>query len=309
MSASILVPLDGSSFGEYALPVALGIARRGGARVHVVHVHEPPLPLVHPYGVTPYDDRIDREMLESERAYLDGVARMCRERCGLVVRPRMLSAPVVNSLVSYASEAAIDLIVMTTHGRGGINRAWLGSVADALVRRTSVPVLLLRPHDGSAEIDCEPRTQHILIPMDGSELSQGILEPAIALAEVSQARITLLEVTSPVYVNAEEQGAEREHATQRMEQIAARLRERGLETDVVVATHALPAVAILDHAAHRGVDLIALATHGRGGWSRVALGSVADKVVRGSMMPVLLYRPPGASVRHVAGIDATVSRA
>jgi nucleotide-binding universal stress UspA family protein len=301
MAATILVPLDSSRFGEHALPVAVGIARRTGARLHLVHCFEPPLPPLYSGGGAAYDPQLDRMLRDEKAAYLARVADRVQRTCGVAVRTELLSPPTVPTLVSYASDAEVDLIVMTTHGRGGISRAWLGSVADALVRRTSVPVLLLRPRDEEVVITCEPQTSHMLIPLDGSELSEGILAPAIGLAQLSGAHVTLLQVIEPQQSSGDS-AAERRAALSYLEGIA-REHMSGLEVDVAVEEHESPAVAILEYAALHGADLIALATHGRGGWSRVALGSVADKVVRGTMMPVLLYRPPavGAGVLAAAG--------
>jgi nucleotide-binding universal stress UspA family protein len=308
MAASILVPLDGSSFGEHALPIALGIAGRTGARVHLVHCHEPPLPPVYPLGPVAYDARLDRELRDQEASYLARIAGTCLTRCGVPVRTALLNAPAVPTLVAYAAEMAVDLIVMTTHGRGGISRAWLGSVADALVRRTSIPVLLLRPREGELVLECEPRTARMLVPLDGSLLSEGILDPAATLAQLSNARVTLLQTVLPERTTPGELEEERTCALRHLEGLAARLRTRGLQADVAVVTHASPAMAILDYATQHGVEMIALATHGRGGWSRVALGSVADKVVRGTAMPVLLYRPPLVSVPGAAALAALQDR-
>lgn len=304
MAASIMVPLDGSAFSEHALPVALGIARRTGARVHVVHCHEPPLPPLYPQGVGTYDEQLDRELRESEEKYLADVASKCMSRCGVAVRTQLLGCPTVASVIGHALETGIDLLVMTTHGRGGISRAWLGSVADAVVRRTSVPVLLLRPREEEVEFECEPQARHVLIPLDGSELSEGILEPAIALAQLSHARVTLLQAIGPARSAADDVAVAHTRASRHLADLAAEIRKTGLEVEVAVVFHALPAVAILDYAASHDVDLIALATHGRGGWSRMALGSVADKVVRGTLTPVLLYRPPAVvtSGSPLAGI-------
>jgi len=294
MAATILVPLDNSRFGEHALPVAVGIARKTGARVHVVHCHEPPLPPMYPVSGAPYDANLDRALRDQEVGYLAKIADRVLQTCGVAVRTELLSAPTVPTLISYATDAGVDLIVMTTHGRGGISRAWLGSVADAVVRRTSVPVLLLRPRDEDIVLTCEPQTSHMLIPLDGSDLSEGILPPALAIAQLSGARITLLQVVPPKDDGIDVPEAERGLALRYLNDTAAVLPD-DVDVGVAVEVHASPAVAILEYAALNGVDLVALATHGRGGWSRVRLGSVADKVVRGTMMPVLLYRPPADS--------------
>ncbi len=284
MAGSILVPLDGSPFGENALPIAFGIARATGARVHLVHVHQQPLAPLYPEGVIPYDQTWDSNAREQEEEYLRSLANRAMEQAGVVTRTELLEGPTVSALAAYAQETGIDFVVMTTHGRGGISRAWLGSVADALVRRSSVPVLLIRPRDRAGEGEWEPDTSHVLIPLDGSDLAEGILEPALTLGALNNARYTLLQVVSPVpptsrpLTEEQEQTTlelERQQAVTYLEGVAGQLRDRGLLVETAVMTHTIAAVAILDYAAAHAVDLIALATHGRGGWSRVAVGSVA----------------------------------
>jgi nucleotide-binding universal stress UspA family protein len=192
--------------------------------------------------------------------------------------------------------------VMTTHGRGGISRAWVGSTADALVRRAAVPILLIRPKEQAVDWNSSAAPRHILIPLDGSELSESVVAPAVALGSLTGARYTLLRVVLPIpFVMAptatvpvfDEAGARRSQADADLylERTAARMRADGADVSVDAVIHTTPALGVLDYAATHGVDTIAMATRGRGGWSRVALGSVADKVMRGSLMPTLLYRP------------------
>jgi nucleotide-binding universal stress UspA family protein len=211
-------------------------------------------------------------------------------------------------LCGQAEALGVDLVVLTTHGRGPLGRFWLGSVADALVRRLPVPALLVRPQEGAPAAEA---VRHILVPLDGSPLAEQILEPAAALAELTGAAVTLLRVVGPVpppgaevpdglieeavqqllEKTAELQERVNAGASQGLETAAARLRERGLVVQTRVAVADAPAPAILDAAREVGADLIALATHGRRGLKRLLLGSVADKVVRGGTLPVLLLRP------------------
>ncbi|NJD10188.1 MAG: universal stress protein [Gemmatimonadetes bacterium] len=309
MPVNILLPLDGSAFSEHAYPAALELARQLGAKLHLVHVHEPPVPL--PSDGSPL---VEAELSESlrgqEEEYLRALAGRCMETAGVATRTELLEGPVATALASYIHEIEIDLVVMSTHGRSGISRAWVGSVADAVVRRAAVPVLLLRPHDHHAP---EPLAcRHVLVPLDGSALAEGILAPLELLCRVFSPRFTLLRVVPPLQIEtggtgpavltqspaAVERAAAAAH--EYLETVAATWRAAGASVDTAVQVHGIPAVAILDYAGTHSVDLVAMATHGRGGWSRVALGSVADKVMRGTLMPVLLYRPP-AAVPHGHG--------
>jgi nucleotide-binding universal stress UspA family protein len=307
MIRNILLPLDGSPFSEHALPLAVDLAVRSGARLHLVQVHEAPLAQVYPDGLPVYDERWDGAIRAQTEEYLRSLAQRCMEQAGLSPVTELLDGSVAAAIARYAADVGVDLITMTTHGRGGISRAWVGSVADSLVRCGAVPILLIRPQEQEKgqRIDRVPRgeTRHILIPVDGSELSEGILESALTLGSLIGARYTLLRIVLPVPfvvgpqiagVAFDEGGAEQSRLA--AEAYLERLRTRIEGADVSTATvfHTIPAIGILDFAATHAVDMIAMATHGRGGWSRVALGSVADKVMRGTMMPVLLYRPPGA---------------
>jgi nucleotide-binding universal stress UspA family protein len=306
MIRNILLPLDGSTFSEHALPLAVDLAVRSGARLHLVQVHEAPLAQVYPDGLPVYDERWDGAIRAQTEEYLQSLAQRCMEQAGLSPVTELLDGSVAPAIARYAAEAGIDLITMTTHGRGGISRAWVGSVADSLVRCGAVPILLIRPKEQDQQVDWMPRDEmrHILIPVDGSELSEGIMEAALTLGSLIGARYTLLRIVLPVPfvvgpqiagVAFDEGGAEQSRLA--AEAYLERLKTRITQAEVSTATvfHTIPAAAILDYAATEAVDMIAMATHGRGGWSRVALGSVADKVMRGTMMPVLLFRPPGAA--------------
>jgi nucleotide-binding universal stress UspA family protein len=188
---------------------------------------------------------------------------------------------------------------MTTHGRGPLGRFFVGGVADELIRQSAVPVLLIRPRDPAPGIVPEPLLEHVLVPLDGSSLAERALEPALDFVRLWQGRCTLLRVieaspaTTAGWPNRPRPPKQEEEVAARayLEKIAGRLREEGMavQTRIVVAPHAAP--AILDEALTQRCELIALATHGWGGLRRVLLGSVTDKVVRGSSLPVLAYRP------------------
>jgi nucleotide-binding universal stress UspA family protein len=193
---------------------------------------------------------------------------------------------------------------MTTHGRGPLSRFWLGSVADEFIRKTSVPVLLVRPKEGTLDLSQEPVVRRVLIPLDGSGLAEQILGPAVALGSLMNADYTLLRVVCPplftvydpaaVAVSPVDQTSLEEERTQAqayLDQVAQRLRARSLPVCTQVLVGMQPHQAILEEVQAQGVDLIALATHGRKGLTRLLLGSIADKLVRGAGVPVLVHRP------------------
>lgn len=317
MIRTIMVPLDGSAFAERAVPVASQLAQNARARLHLVQVHEFMMANV-PDGMVPYDVAWETAARREEREYLRSVANRVAENAGVVARTELLEGVPAMALAQYAREMDIGLIVMTTHGRSGLSRLWLGSVADGLVRRSGVPVLLLRTTEKEAESETPPplafQPRHVLIPLDGSELASAVLEPAIWLGSLFNARYTLLRVALPTplirapfpitetdfgdTVGVEQQADLREE----LELVAGSLRARGLDVRTDVVAHTTPARAILEYANNASADLITIATHGRGGWSRLALGSVADKVLRGADVPVLVYRPTGLA--QEGGADA-----
>jgi nucleotide-binding universal stress UspA family protein len=145
--------------------------------------------------------------------------------------------------------------------------------------------------------------RHILIPLDGSGLAEQILEPALALGDLTQTAYTLLGVVEPLVVPGYAPLAQaapldvqvtqmvQAEAQRYLDDLAQRLRAGGRQVHTRTLFAGQPAVAILDAARANGADLIALATHGRSGLARLLIGSVADKVRRGADMPVLLYRP------------------
>ena len=179
-------------------------------------------------------------------------------------------------------------------------------MADWFVRHTDRCVLLVRPDEAGPPPDPanEVVLEHLLVPLDGSELSKEILEPATVLGSLFDARYTLLrvvtfpvELASPylphtVQLNREFVEEGRVAAEADLEQVAAELRERGLQVATQVEVSAQAANVILDGASEAGADLVALATHGWGPVARVVLGSTTDKVIRGAHRPVLVVRPP-----------------
>ena len=297
MYHSILVPLDGSPFGEHALPLAAGIARRASATLHLVHVHV----TIGGLGIDVMPSSDDSAQRERERDYLAEVQQRLAQEPGLAVTTTVLDDPVVEALHGYTVDHAIDLVAMTTHGRGALSRLWLGSVTDRLVRQSPAPVLLVRPEESAPAPEQEPPLKHVLVPLDGSALAEQILPRAVALGSLVQARYTLLQVAelalsgegAELYGSAfdeEVQGRVRARSQRYLDHVAGPLRSEGLTVETATV-FGWSAQDILTYAADQAVDAIALATHGRSGIARLLIGSVADKIVRGATVPVLLFRP------------------
>src|SRR5688572_18457035 len=137
---SILVPLDGSDLAEHALPMALSIARRHGAVLHVVRVY---VPVAGAYGehAVRYDEALDRELMRRAQNYLDDVVARLASAGSIQATAALREGSVADTIARHAETVGADLLVMTTQGRGPLGRFWLGSVSDELVRQAGVPIL------------------------------------------------------------------------------------------------------------------------------------------------------------------------
>jgi nucleotide-binding universal stress UspA family protein len=306
MNPTFVVPLDGSAFAEQALSLAETIAGRAKATLHLVRVH---VPMAGGFLAGHHALPCDAEIRACERDYLEKVAQRIRTGAGVPVTFALVEGAIADGLGREAQAVGAGLVVMTTHGRGALSRLWLGSVADRMVRQATVPLLLVRPREGGACPAAGARQPHILVPLDGSELAEQALGPALAVGRLLGARYTLLQVISPVgrliadqagcYVPGELAARElkrleqalRVQAEAYLERVARDLRAGSASMQTRVVTHEDPAAAIGEFAGANAVDGIALATHGRGGFARLFLGSVADKVLRTASVPLLVWRP------------------
>lgn len=275
----ILVPLDGSSFAERALPAAVALASRHQAPLHLVAVHAMlARPLDMP-GAPAYDSRLDEDRRKELEGYLSRTAARLTGELGREVTYSTVrdDGSTSGAIVAEAARRAAGLVVLSTHGRGGFSRVWLGSVTSELLRTLPVPMYVVR---GTPEG-----------------------EPAVELAAPFGAAFTVLRVVRTAesqlpydqtfWTAAEEKLTEemRVEAQREVDQVVSELGARGIAADGLVVLDSDAARTILRVAGERAVDLIAMSTRGRGGMSRLLVGSVTDKVVRGADQAVLVVRP------------------
>ena len=241
MFTKLLVPLDNSPLAEQALPTAQSIARSAGAAMELVYVHQPQ-PFAG-YGDAPWN----AARRSSEESYVCAIADEVRKGANVNVEGSLATGAAAEGICARALDAGADLIVMTTHGRTGMSRAWLGSVADGVVRQTPIPVLLLRSAEAKGRTKTERASfKRVLVPLDGSPASEMILAPAAALAAADGGRLIIVEVvppiplvvpdvtmsygTSPMIPDPEATDAAVHATLLRLQEIAARCFERGSAT-------------------------------------------------------------------------------
>jgi nucleotide-binding universal stress UspA family protein len=321
----IVIPLDGTEFGEYAIRFATAVAHRSGAALDLVHVHipthlEPELfevPVFHYTGVVRSDDRYDLDHLTAERDRIEKRATQLAEETGLQVSGRVVVGTVDREVEREAAAFGADLIVMSTHARTGLDRIRFGSVGDAVVRQATVPVLLVHPPEPKSDPEPVPDFKRVLVPLDGSEFSESIIGAASGLARSFEAELHLLHVMVPPELNSFHRDIHDDdgHVTTVEFTADAYLRYVAAEyasevenpvLEVMRADSAI--VGILKAATVSDSDVIAMATHGRGGLRRVLMGSTAGDVLCNAGLPVLLYRPHQFGMFGPATADVLAGR-
>lgn len=309
MFRSIVVPLDGSRFAEGAVPLARLIAERSRGALEFLLVHQSIIPGGIPEGFASYAESARR----AEREYLQEAVERLVPAGVPEVSTTFLEGKPARALADYVVDHHPDLVVMTTHGRGPVSRVWLGSVTDQMMRAVPTPMLILRPDPDDPAAAPRPTPKRIVVALDRSGFAEAVLEPAGAMAALFDAELELLHVVHPPLPMGEPPvpylvGFDEELAAQLVSQaeaylgaVAGKLRGKSLAVVTCVLPGGDTAAAILGHAADVKADMIAVATHGESGVRRLMLGSVTDKVVRGSTVPILIAAP---AAHHVARRDA-----
>jgi nucleotide-binding universal stress UspA family protein len=321
--AHILVALDGSGVAESVLEDVVPVARAFGSSVTCLCAHEPIDPIILAEAAMPGAMAMGplvetQEQIRQERAiYLTSI-RHRLERHGIAASCREPKGRAAEAIVTCARRLDADLIAMTTHGRSGLGRALLGSVADEVIRTAPCPVLLVRRdrvgthgeatgHCAESAVDAGPVEStygRIVVPLDGSELAEQILTVVLPLVRRFGSKVILVTALGSMESSLDDAAEldpdrvkelERGDALLCQERTAylTRMVEQLRQLDVVVGCDTStnrPADAIL-HCAHaHDANLIAMTTHGSGGLTRALVGSVAADVLHHAPCPVLLVR-------------------
>ena len=308
MYRTILVPLDGTAQAEWALPTAVSIAGATGASISLLTV-DIPVPIMS-VGLSVLESDERPVSHAPDAAYLQKVADRIRAAgvsavvIGVVESAETAVSALGTEIAHRADIAHADLIVMTTHARAPLPQLFMGSVARDVVRTSRSPVLLVKPRpEGVSFLTVAEPFRHILVPLDGSSFSEEVLGGAVQLGNAGGARYTLINVVEvqriagvpvePVLLPVDENVLrELTAAAQvRLDRVADRMRQRGLDVVTRIVHDGAPAEAIVRAAQQLDADLIAMTTHARSNFGSLVLGSVANHVIRAATAPVLLYRP------------------
>lgn len=301
MLTSLLVPTDGSPLSERAIPLAAEMARRTGARLHLLAVLDP-------------TDFIPYSSAEARAAALDPAPMQARQAhdhervestaaslraAGIDAHPHTTDGTVVECILEQARELGATLIVMATHGRTGFARMRIGSVATAVLARSAIPVLMVTANADHPEAPATLGNGPLVVPLDGEDFAEAVLPHAIDLAGALGLTLALVAVAAPratplaplaIELLAEDDADVED--TDDVRAYLARVASRcpaGTMTSVI--TSADIDDAIVQEAERLDAAMIAMASHVRGGLARLLQRSVTDAVVHRASRPVLIHHP------------------
>ncbi len=284
MIERIVVPLDGSMTAEAILPQVRRILYRKDVELVLVRAVEPPM--VENAMV------LAEETLAAAREHVLGQAEKLQQQ-GVRVRTIVRFGYPASVILDAVESERATMIALATHGASGLKRLLFGSVAEEVIRRSPVPVLLVRPFwsyevvpPGNPEF--RP-IRNVLFPVDGSGRARAALPGLIEFASLFEARIVLLRVLETSVTEAPEFAA----ADREMSDLAAAFENAGVRTLRILA-RGKPVERILQTVAQSDIDVIAMATRGRRGLTRVRKGSITEEVLRRAEVPILVTRVAAA---------------
>ncbi len=291
----VLIPLDGSKLAEASLSQVSSLRELGDVELELVSV---------------VDDAEDFRALSSKEAverehnvlatYLEGVANDLKKHLGLNAETRVLHGNPAESLIKEIQDYGADLVLISSHGRSGLSRWRLGSVADKVIRAAPANIMVMGPK--AAQIaewyaEVSPPFPSVLVALDGSELAEASLGVAKQFVEGLGSTLHLVRiVTVPAYGDMSGEMMYPNLLTDLvsaaesyLSEIPGRIGLTGSITSKVLIGS--PAAELLGYVADHAISLVVMTTHGRGGIVRSALGSVTDRLL-GSEAPVFVVKPP-----------------
>lgn len=326
MFQRILVPLDGSPRAERALPVAARIARTSGGSILLLQVVNPPIDYG---GGLAAGGLMTGEMIEAEMAeatgYLKTVA-MSEVMAGITITTEVLYGSPARDILAYAEVQEADLIVLCSHGRTGFKQWVLGSVAHRLVHQSPVPVLVLRDTGDILVRSKAMLPFRVFVPLDGSQLAETALVPAahlaaaltapgrgtLHLAQVAKLSTTAVAGSFVSQFNESTLEYDKAYLTKVAEQLQTTMKDLKLSISWSIAgeTKDEDVAATLRTMAEHGErgkeresdgdgDLIVISTHGRGGLERWVMGSVTERLLNSTKLPMLIVPPQKTKQEHI----------
>jgi len=304
----VLCPTDFSEVSTKAEAYAAALAKHYDASLHLLHV-DPPMPIMAPYGEIPVDVRIFEE--QRDQALADLAAAGDRARAsGVDTATSVRGGHPAREILAVVEEQAADLLVIGTHGRGGVEHLLLGSVAEKIMRKAPCPVLVVPP---AAHPETGVLFSRILCPVDGSVASADAVTFALSLARETDGALTLLYVVEPVPASGEFGALDVDEYRRLGEAHAKTILAAAVPPEVrewcrVEERIALgkPSDRILDTARATQSDVIVMGVRGRGAIDLMAFGSTTNDVIRRATCPVLAVHPKAADRRRLGTAPAVV---
>lgn len=281
---TVVVPLDGSHMAERALPHAVAIARRAQATIRLVHVHSllDSIALLNQSCNGTLGQRLNKQ------AYLASIVRQIKQLADVQITAVVVECDDIASALCKAVAGA-SLVVMAGQPRGLLGRIVYGSVTETLMRTLPCPIFRVSVAGPVLDLTDDPMPRHVLIPLDGTEFAEGIVDTAAAIGSLSDARFTLAHFQ---HVREAQMWPDRFSACGDLHEVIWRIKQRMPYANMeFVVSNRGTAGAILSFIEEEGIDMVALTTRGRHGLARLIKGSVAASVARGAKKPVLVVCP------------------
>ena len=299
----ILVPLDGSEHAERIGGWVMGFARSIGANVELMTVLDPTQRAAPNASTRRLDDAPERlgPAMEQARRYLERRAQTFHE-AGVKATTSVVGGNPAEEIVKRAASSDVDMIAMATRRESALARGILGSVTDRVLHSTPVPLLTVRPLDAQDASVEAGNLSCIVVPLDGSELSEAAVPVSLFLAKATDAEVLFLQALPPPYIAAGELGVqfytgdygmseEREEVFRYLSAFAEQAGREGVEATARAAVGSA-VDCIIEAIENQPGGLVVMSTHGASGFKRWIVGSVTDKVIRSSGRPVLVLPPP-----------------
>lgn len=298
MFTKLLIPLDGSKTAETVLPYAHFLAANLKTPIELLSAVDVAEIASHiPADRARHLNTLVDEGMRHSQAYLKSVADMFP---GVSIKCTVENGRAEDVIVERAAVDKNTLITMATHGRSGLNRWLLGSIAEKVLRGAGNPLLLIRARE-EAPIRDQARINSVAVPLDGSELAESVLPTVIELAKRLNLEIVLFRAYNiPYYsysgadayaINLDELLAEaKQEVSEYLDKKATEIKKAGIEKVSYVVREGFTADEIISFTKTTPATLIAMCTHGRSGVKRWVLGSITETVARHSDDPVLVVR-------------------